>query len=239
MGAAVSETGRIARLLEQTFGGLLRAVGAGCPEPIGRWRVGSRGSTTPPPRHDDILERQPPVVSGPLYVTLHGTIQHGVYARRPDRPVEEGEPAVKPLTRLPWLRRRQRCYWRILSRPGSAVTIAPASSSAPFPGDEERFYSLATDDTAGVRQAGEDVFRLQPRIALKYGLVIIAGRQHSQYVLDGQAATSNNRFAAVHPRVGADSLKELRFVHYRLSQVSGAGVSVSTERGAFDRQRAA
>ena len=28
---------------------------------------------------DDILGRQPPVVSGPFYVTLHGTIQHGVY----------------------------------------------------------------------------------------------------------------------------------------------------------------
>ena len=28
---------------------------------------------------DDILERQPPVVSGPFYVALHGTIQHGVY----------------------------------------------------------------------------------------------------------------------------------------------------------------
>ena len=49
----MSETARIARLLlEQTFEG---------------------------PAYDDILERQPPVVSGPFYVTLHGTIQHGVY----------------------------------------------------------------------------------------------------------------------------------------------------------------
>ena len=28
---------------------------------------------------DDILTRQPPVVSGPFYVTLHGHIQHGIY----------------------------------------------------------------------------------------------------------------------------------------------------------------
>ena len=28
---------------------------------------------------DEVLERQPPVVSGPFYVTLHGHIQHGVY----------------------------------------------------------------------------------------------------------------------------------------------------------------
>lgn len=26
-----------------------------------------------------ILARQPPVVSGPFYVTLHGHIQHGIY----------------------------------------------------------------------------------------------------------------------------------------------------------------
>ena len=28
---------------------------------------------------DNILARQPPVVSGPFYVTLHGHIQHGIY----------------------------------------------------------------------------------------------------------------------------------------------------------------
>ena len=28
---------------------------------------------------DDVLARQPPVVSGPFYVTLHGHIQHGIY----------------------------------------------------------------------------------------------------------------------------------------------------------------
>ena len=48
----MSETARIAGLPEQTFEG---------------------------PAYDDILERQPPVVSGPFHVTLHGTILHGVY----------------------------------------------------------------------------------------------------------------------------------------------------------------
>ena len=43
---------------------------------------------------------------------------------------------------------------------------SPGAASS-IPGDEERFYSLATDDAAGVRQAGEDVFRLEPRIALQ------------------------------------------------------------------------
>ena len=54
---------------------------------------------------------------------------------------------------------------------------------------------------------------LEPRITLQYGLVIIAGRQHPQHVLDGQTTASNDRFAAVNPRIGGDSLKESCFVH--------------------------
>ncbi len=88
----------------------------------------------------------------------------------------------------------------------------PGAASS-IPGDEERFYSLATDDAAGVRQTGEDVFRLEPRIALQYGLVIVACRQHSQHVLDGQTTASHDRFAAVNPRIGRDSLKEVYFVY--------------------------
>ena len=90
-----------------------------------------------------------------------------------------------------------------------------SGAASSIPGDEERLYSLSTDDAAGVRQAGEDVFGLEPRIALQYGLVIVARRQHSQHVLDGQTTASNDRFAAVNPRIGRDSLKELRFVHSR------------------------
>ena len=145
MGAAVSETGRIARLLEQTFAGsayygpsVLGALAGVDAATAARrpasgahsiWEIVSHltaeldyalsvvggspeawtaGETTWPAvtdtaatawgtalaelrrasralarriegLDDDILERQPPVVSGPFYVTLHGTIQHGVY----------------------------------------------------------------------------------------------------------------------------------------------------------------
>ena len=145
MGAAVSETGRIARLLEQTFEGsayygpsvlgalagvdaataarrpasgahsiweivshltaeldYARSVVGGSPEAwiagettwpavtdtsAAAWRTAlaelRRANRALARRierlDDDVLERQPAVVSGPFYTTLHGTIQHGVY----------------------------------------------------------------------------------------------------------------------------------------------------------------
>ena len=144
MGAAVSETGRIARLLEQTFEGpayygpsvlgalagvdaataarrpasgahsiweivahltaeldYARSVIGGSPEAwagettwpaitdtsAAAWRTAlaelRRANRALARRieglDDDVLGRQPPVVSGPFHVTLHGTIQHGVY----------------------------------------------------------------------------------------------------------------------------------------------------------------
>ena len=50
-----------------------------------------------------------------------------------------------------------------------------------------------------MNEAGESVVAFQPRVTLREGIVIIASRQHTQDVLDGQVAAANDRFAAIDP----------------------------------------
>jgi len=72
--------------------------------------------------------------------------------------------------------------------------------------DGQRFDALAAYGTASINEAGLNVFRLKPSIALEDGLRGVTGRQHTQYVFNGETMAPNNRLTAKDFGVHDDAL---------------------------------
>lgn len=84
---------------------------------------------------------------------------------------------------------------------------------------------------AGVYQACLNVLGLEPRIAFEYRRRVVAGRQHPQYVLDGQPATSDNRLAAENTRHDRDSIEQICSFNTRIPVLAFA-IIIHLWRGA-------
>lgn len=74
-------------------------------------------------------------------------------------------------------------------------------------------HALVTNESVSVSQASPDIVRLEPRISLENRVDRIAGREHSENVLNGQAPAANDRLAAEDPRIGGYSREQLSVVH--------------------------
>ena len=76
-----------------------------------------------------------------------------------------------------------------------------------------QLHTLMTNDSASIRKAGQNVFRLEPRIGLQQIVLRVPGRELSEDVLHGEAMPTNDRLAAKDPRVECDPLKKLVLPH--------------------------
>ena len=110
-------------------------------------------------------------------------------------------------------RNKGRGFSRVESAPREGPRTDPIrrrrAAPLPFGGsDQGRIDPLMFGHTSGVYQAGTNIVRLQPRVALQDDLWCIAGRQHPEHVLYGQAAVPDSRLAAENVRVRGDATKE-------------------------------
>jgi hypothetical protein len=82
------------------------------------------------------------------------------------------------------------------------------SSSASAEGWINAFVS---DQSAGVDEAGLDVFHLEPGIPFENRLGTIARGEHAEDMLDGQPVAPNDRLSPENVRIDGNPLKELIF----------------------------
>jgi hypothetical protein len=78
---------------------------------------------------------------------------------------------------------------------------------------QHRFHPLMRHQSACRHQTGSKILRLQPGIALQDRSPGISRCQHFQDVVDRQAASPDQRFAAENLRVEGTALQNLVFVH--------------------------
>jgi hypothetical protein len=69
------------------------------------------------------------------------------------------------------------------------------------------------NQTVCVNEAGKDILSLEPGVTFQQRFEIVACREHSEYVLDGEATTAHDRLSAEYLWVDRDALEKLVVSH--------------------------